>query len=111
LKISTTQPAEAIAQSDELKRDLSLADCALLVIGSVIGSGIFLTPGNIARTVESVEGVFLVWVRWLLSFWGWMAELCHVPQLAVSTFCVRPWPHGLLYGCAIFVAEGSVATL
>src|SRR6476660_9947407 len=60
-----------VTPSDELKRELRLVDCALIVIGSVIGSGIFLTPGNIARTVGSVEGVFLVWIAGgLLSFFG-----------------------------------------
>jgi len=120
LKISTTQPAEASAQSDELKRDLSLADCALLVIGSVIGSGIFLTPGNIARTVGSVEGVFLVWVAGgILSLFGALAyaELGAMFPRAGGIYVFLREAYGpltaFLYGwCTFFVMQsGSVATL
>ena len=118
MKISTTQPAEAIAQSDELKRDLGLTDCALLVIGSVIGSGIFLTPGNIARTVESVQGVFLVWVAGgILSLFGALAyaEFSHVPRAGgIYVSCVRPTgPHGVSVRLVHFfvMQSGSVATL
>ena len=120
MKISTTQSAEAIAQSDELKRDLSLVDCALLVIGSVIGSGIFLTPGNIARTVESVEGVFLVWVAGgILSLFGALAyaELGAMFPRAGGIYVFLREAYGpltaFLYGwCTFFVMQsGSVATL
>ena len=44
----------------ELVRGLSLFDASLLIVGSVIGSGIFLTPGLIAAdhpvTVNAVSG-------------------------------------------------------
>jgi APA family basic amino acid/polyamine antiporter len=120
LKISTAQVSPAIAQSDELRRDLGLADCALLVIGSVIGSGIFLTPGNIARTVQSVEGVFLVWVvGGLLSLFGALAyaELGAMFPRAGGIYVFLREAYGpltaFLYGwCTFFVMQsGSVATL
>ena len=120
MKTSTTQPAEAIAQSDELKRDLGLTDCALLVIGSVIGSGIFLTPGNIARTVQSVESVFLVWVAGgILSLFGALAyaELGAMFPRAGGIYVFLREAYGpltaFLYGwCTFFVMQsGSVATL
>ena len=120
MKTSTTQPAESIAQSDELKRDLGLTDCALLVIGSVIGSGIFLTPGNIARTVQSVESVFLVWVAGgILSMFGALAyaELGSMFPRAGGIYVFLREAYGpltaFLYGwCTFFVMQsGSVATL
>ena len=120
MKTSTTQPASAIAQSDELKRDLGLTDCALLVIGSVIGSGIFLTPGKIALTVQSVESVFLVWVvGGLLSFLGALAyaELGAMFPRAGGIYVFLREAYGpltaFLYGwCTFFVMQsGSVATL
>jgi len=120
LKISTTQPAPVITQSDDLKRDLGLTDCALLVIGSVIGSGIFLTPGNIARTVQSVESVFLVWIAGgLLSFFGALAyaELGAMFPRAGGIYVFLREAYGpltaFLYGwCTFFVMQsGSVATL
>ena len=120
MKTSTIQTTPAVAQSDELKRDLGLTDCALLVIGSVIGSGIFLTPGNIARTVQSVESVFLVWVAGgLLSFFGALAyaELGAMFPRAGGIYVFLREAYGpltaFLYGwCTFFVMQsGSVATL
>jgi basic amino acid/polyamine antiporter, APA family len=114
------QPSLAVGASDELKRDLGLVDCALLVIGSVIGSGIFLTPGNIARTVQSVESVFLVWVAGgVLSLFGALAyaELGAMFPRAGGIYVFLREAYGpltaFLYGwCTFFVMQsGSVATL
>src|SRR5206468_4598740 len=99
---------------------LGLTDCALLVIGSVIGSGIFLTPGKIASTVESVESVFLVWVAGgVLSFFGALAyaELGAMFPRAGGIYVFLREAYGpltaFLYGwCTFFVMQsGSVATL
>jgi basic amino acid/polyamine antiporter, APA family len=47
----------------ELIRTLRLRDLVFLIIGSVIGSGIFLVPGTILRQVNHSVGVSsLVWV-------------------------------------------------
>jgi basic amino acid/polyamine antiporter, APA family len=46
----------------ELSRRLGLTSAIMIVIGSVVGSGIFLTPSNIAAAVQ-IPGVMLfVWV-------------------------------------------------
>lgn len=47
---------------DRLKRVLSLRDATLLVVSSVIGSGIFLTPGAIARHLPEPGLIFLAWL-------------------------------------------------
>ena len=46
----------------ELPRKLGLADGALLVVGSVIGSGIFVVPSLIARRVPEPGLVIAIWV-------------------------------------------------
>jgi basic amino acid/polyamine antiporter, APA family len=47
----------------QLLRTLGLRDMVLLIIGSVIGSGIFLVPGGILRQVDQSVGMAaLVWV-------------------------------------------------
>jgi basic amino acid/polyamine antiporter, APA family len=114
-------PSETTSASrDELKRELKLLDCALLVIGSVIGSGIFLTPGNIARTVQSVEGMFLVWAAGgILSFFGALAyaELGAMFPRSGGIYVFLREAYGpmtaFLYGwCTFFVMQsGSIATL
>jgi len=45
----------------ELKRELKLLDSTMIVIGSMIGSGIFIVSADIARTVGSPGYLLLVW--------------------------------------------------
>ena len=44
-----------------LKRSLSLFDCICIIIGTIIGAGIFRTPSTLASTVPSEAMFFLVW--------------------------------------------------
>ena len=46
----------------ELKRELKLLDATMIVIGSMIGSGIFIVSADIARTVGSGGYLLLVWL-------------------------------------------------
>ena len=46
----------------ELKRDLGLFSCILLVIGNIIGVGIFTTPGEIAQGLPSSGWVLTAWL-------------------------------------------------
>lgn len=118
--MKTLTPPATAARPDELRRALGLTDCALLVIGSVIGSGIFLTPGKIASTVQSVESVFFVWVLGgVLSFFGALAyaELGAMFPRSGGIYVFLREAYGpllaFLYGwCTFFVMQsGSIATL
>ncbi len=46
----------------QFHRSLSLLDGTLLVIGSMIGSGIFIVSSDIARNVGSAGWLIFVWV-------------------------------------------------
>ena len=46
----------------EFKRELRLMDSTMIVIGSMIGSGIFIVSADIARTVGSPGYLLLVWL-------------------------------------------------
>ncbi len=46
----------------EFKRELRLMDASMIVIGSMIGSGIFIVSADIARTVGSPALLLLVWL-------------------------------------------------
>jgi APA family basic amino acid/polyamine antiporter len=46
----------------EFKRELRLFDSTMIVVGSMIGSGIFIVSADIARTVGSGGYLLLVWV-------------------------------------------------
>ena len=59
---------------DQLPRRLGLVDAALIVIGVVIGSGIFLLPDVIARSLPSGPAMLAVWaVAGVLSYFGALA--------------------------------------
>lgn len=47
---------------DQFKRELGLLDGIMLVVGSMIGSGIFIVSSDIARQVGSAGWLTLIWV-------------------------------------------------
>ena len=115
-----SSPGVVSSSQPELVRKLGLVDSALFVIGSIIGSGIFLTPTNIARTVHTVDSMLLVWVvGGILSFCGALAyaELGAAFPRAGGIYVFLREAYGpllaFLYGwCTFFVMQcGSIATL
>ena len=55
----------------ELARDLKLSHAGAIVVGTIIGSGIFLVPTEMMQAVGSARVVYLAWVvGGLLSFFG-----------------------------------------
>ena len=111
------QKSEATAQ---LQRKLSRFDLTLIVIGSVIGSGIFLTPSAIAQQLPSPFLILLVWlVGGLLALTGALtfAELGSMMPRAGGVYVFLTEAYGglagFLYGWAYFlvVNSGGLAAL
>lgn len=50
------------AGAEAFRRELGLWDATMLVVGSMIGSGIFIVSADIARTVGSTGHLLLVWL-------------------------------------------------
>jgi len=48
--------------SGELSRRLGLWDSAAIVVGTIIGSGVFIVPGSIARDLPSGEWMLAIWL-------------------------------------------------
>jgi basic amino acid/polyamine antiporter, APA family len=104
-----------------LLRTLRFRDLLLLFIGSVIGSGIFRTPGPILRQVDGSVGLaLLVWlVGGVLSLLGALtyAELAAANPEAGGLYCYIRDGFGRIsaffYGWCLFlvIASGSVAAL
>src|SRR5271168_278514 len=102
-------------------RTLRLRDLFLLFIGSVIGSGIFLTPGLILRQLNGSVGFsLLVWVvGGVLSLLGALtyAELSATNPEAGGLYCFIRDGFGrmaaFLYGWSLFlvIASGTIAAL
>src|SRR3984885_10652760 len=58
----------------ELSRDLGVSHASAVVVGTIIGSGIFLVPAEMMQAVGSAKLVYLAWVvGGLLSFFGALA--------------------------------------
>ena len=62
---------DVVASPPSLRKELNLFDAAAIVVGTVIGSGIFLIPSSIATQLSSLGAVLLVWVMGgLLTIFG-----------------------------------------
>ncbi len=104
-----------------LARVLGLRDLILIVIGTVIGSGIFLVPGGVLRQAGGQAGpALLVWViGGVLSLLGALAygELGAMNPAAGGLYVYLRDAFGpataFLYGWTFFlvIATGSAATL
>jgi len=104
----------------ELARDLGISHASAVVVGTIIGSGIFLVPAEMMQAVGSAKLVYLAWlVGGLLSFFGALtyAELGAMkPQAGGEYVYVRDAYGplgGFLYAWTWFVIAkpASVATI
>lgn len=108
-------------RSPSLARVLGFQDLVLIVVGTVIGSGIFLVPGNvIAKSGRSVGAALIVWLAGgALSLLGALSygELGAQKPGAGGLYTYLRDAFGpvvaFLYGWSAFlaIASGSVATL
>jgi APA family basic amino acid/polyamine antiporter len=105
---------------DRLARELTLADATGLVVASVIGSGIFLTPGAIAERLPQAGLILGVWaVGGLLSLAGALANAelgAMYPHAGGDYVYLREAFHpaaGFLVGWLSFfvIYAGTIATL
>ncbi len=118
---STTQESGGRFQLEtELARDLKLTASTTIIVGGVIGSGIFGSPSGIAQALGSPSLFLMVWVLGgLLSFSGalCLAELgAMMPRSGGMVVYLReayPPIVAYLYGWteSIFVQPGSLAAI
>jgi APA family basic amino acid/polyamine antiporter len=120
---SYPQPSASAVSDDEaggLLRELGLLDATLLVAGSMIGSGIFIVPADIARQVGSAGWLLVAWlitgaltVAAALSY-GELAAM--MPRAGGQYVFLREaysplW--GFLYGWTLFlvIQTGTIAAV
>jgi APA family basic amino acid/polyamine antiporter len=112
-------PPQQAGHSD-LARDLRLSHASAVVVGTIIGSGIFLVPTEMMQAVGSAKLVYLAWlIGGLLSFFGALtyAELGAMkPQAGGEYIYVRDGYGplaGFLYAWTWFLIAkpASIATL
>jgi basic amino acid/polyamine antiporter, APA family len=115
-----TGPATARSGGPLLVKGLSLLDAVLLLVGGVIGSGIFLTAGQIATELRRADMFLLVWIAGgaisLLACFA-VAELGGMYPQAGGQYVFLREAYGelpaFLYGWMIFsvVQTGTIAAL
>ncbi|MFB3853735.1 MAG: APC family permease [Vicinamibacterales bacterium] len=112
--------SEPAAPRYELPRVLGLVDVVGILVGSVIGSGIFIVPATIAAQVQSPLLMLTVWVvGGVLSFFGALAfaELGAAFPRAGGMYVYLREAYGsfvaFLFGWTLFLVidSGAVATL
>jgi APA family basic amino acid/polyamine antiporter len=120
-RVTTTAPAGAADTVDtEFTRGLGLYDSTMLVIGSMIGSGIFIVSAVMARTLGSAGWLLVAWlVTGVLTIVGALAygELAAMmPRAGGQYVYLREafsplW--GFLYGWTLFlvIQTGLVAAV
>jgi APA family basic amino acid/polyamine antiporter len=117
-EVKTAGPADQAKSG--LPRVLGLWDVVMIVIGGVIGSGIFLSPSNIASAVPTPLLMLAVWVvGGLFSFFGAVAfaELGAAMPEAGGVYVYLREAYGpllsFLFGWTLFLVidSGAIATL
>jgi APA family basic amino acid/polyamine antiporter len=114
-KISRTEESSA-----EFKRELGLFDSTMIVIGSMIGSGIFIVSADISRTVGSSGLLLLVWlITGVITIIGALSygELAAMMPKAGGQYVYLRESYdpliGFLYGWTLFlvIQTGTIAAV
>jgi APA family basic amino acid/polyamine antiporter len=104
----------------EFKRELRLLDSTMIVIGSMIGSGIFIVSADIARTVGSPGYLLLVWlITGVITIVGALSygELAGMMPHAGGQYVYLREAYnplvGFLYGWTLFlvIQTGTIAAV
>jgi APA family basic amino acid/polyamine antiporter len=120
--MNDTRPSGSVSDKSriELPRVLGLWDVVAIVVGGVIGSGIFLVPADIARGVGAPLLIFAIWIAGgLLSYFGALSfsEMSAAMPRAGGMYnflreAFGPLP-AFLFGWTLFLVidSGAIATL
>jgi APA family basic amino acid/polyamine antiporter len=115
-----SSPAPDASEAHEFKREMSLFDAMMIVMGAMIGSGIFIVSADIARTVGSPGLLLLVWlVTGILTVIGALSygELAGMMPHAGGLYVYLREAYnpliGFLYGWTTFlvIQTGTIAAV
>ncbi len=113
-------PAAPAAGAREFKREMTLFDSMMIVMGAMIGSGIFIVSADIARTVGSRGYLLLVWlitgvvtIIGALSYGELAGMMPHAGGLYVYLREAYNPLTGFLYGWTTFlvIQTGTIAAV
>jgi basic amino acid/polyamine antiporter, APA family len=118
LPAQTASKAEAALRVPKLHRSLGLFDSTMIVAGSMIGSGIFIVAGEMARQVGSTGWLLVAWVvAGILTLAAALSygELAAMMPLAGGQYVYLREAYsplwGFLYGWTLFlvIQTGTIA--
>jgi APA family basic amino acid/polyamine antiporter len=104
----------------QLRRAIRLPHATAMVVGTIIGASIFVQPSEITGQVNSISGVFLVWlISGVLTFFGALvcAELASIFTQSGGVYVYLKEAFspsvGFLWGWAMFwsVHSGIIAAI
>jgi APA family basic amino acid/polyamine antiporter len=118
--MATTDPAVVTEQKSGFVKGLGLTDATTLVMGSMIGSGIFIVSADVARQVKSPGLLIICWLLGALltivaalSYGELAAAMPHAggQYVYLREAFGRLW--GFLYGWTLFVViqTGTIAAV
>ncbi len=117
----TPQPAEAVAPSSRpLARRLGLFDATMLVMGGIVGAGIFMNPYVVAQRVHTRALVLGAWLAGgalaLTAAFIWAELADRLPQVGGQYAYLREAYHplaGFLYGWVLLlvIQTGGMAAV
>ncbi len=103
-----------------LRRELGVFDATSIVVGTVIGSAIFLIPSSIAADIASAKAVFLIWIAGgILTLFGALslAELGGIYPAAGGLYIYLREAYGQLpaflygWGLLAIIHSASIAAI
>jgi APA family basic amino acid/polyamine antiporter len=115
-----TEVVSSISESRTFKRELGLRSSTMIVMGSMIGSGIFIVSADIARTVGSPGMLLVVWaitgVITLIAALSYGELAAMVPEAGGQYVYLREAYNpliGFLYGWTLFlvIQTGTIAAV
>ena len=107
-------------QASEFKRELGLFDSTMIVVGSMIGSGIFIVSADMSRTLGSSGFLLLVWmITGVITLIGALSygELAAMMPFAGGQYVYIREAYnplmGFLYGWTLFlvIQTGTIAAV
>jgi len=116
----TPQSAEAAASSEPLARRLGLFDSTMLVMGGIVGAGIFMNPYVVAQRVHTPAQVLGAWIAGgliaLTAAFIWAELADRLPQVGGQYAYLRETYHPLvafLYGWVLLlvIQTGGMAAV
>ena len=120
VKLAAADPRPQITENRGFTRGLGLFDSTMVVIGAMIGSGIFIVPAEMARNLGSAGWLLVAWVvAGALTIAGALSygELSAMMPEAGGMFVYLREAYsplwGFLYGWTLFsvIETGTIAAV